>query len=387
MTSPSDLPPPADDEVLAPAAVAPPAPVRVRNAWLVLLTVFAGLYFLHWASPVLMPVMLGILISCALSPVVNAMQRWHIHRAIGAALLLLGLVAVTGGLVYSLSDEAASVVEALPKAAQKFRRDLRAERGSGESAMQKVQKAATELEQAAAESGGTPVAVPRGVTRVQIEKSRLDISDLLWTGTLGAAVFLGQLVTVLFFAYFLIASGDQFRRKLISISGRRLSEKKVTAGVLDEITKQIQRYLLVQLLTSVLVGVVSWAAFAAIGLENAAIWGIAAGVLNSVPYFGPVVVSGGIALVAYAQFGTFGMALTVSGIALVITSIEGYLLTPWLIGKTGGMNAVVVFASVIVGGWLWGAMGLLLGVPILMMVKSVCDHVEGFRSVGELLGD
>jgi len=385
MTSQSDLSPPADDQARAAAAV--PVPVRVRNTWPVLLTVLATLYFLHWASPVLMPVMLGILISYALSPVVNAMQRWHIPRAIGAAVLLLGLVAVTGGLVYSLSDEAASVVEALPQAAQKFRRDLRAERGSGESAMQKVQKAATELESAATESRGTPAAVPRGVTRVQIEKSGLNISDFLWTGTLGAVVFMGQLVTVLFFAYFLIAAGNLFRRKLIMISGQRLSEKKVTAEVLNEITQQIQRYLLVQLFTSVLVGVVSWIAFAAMGLEHAAIWGIAAGVLNSVPYFGPVVVSCGIALVAYAQFGTISMALTISGVALVITSLEGYLLTPWLIGRTGRMNAVVVFASVIVGGWLWGPIGLLLGVPILMIVKSVCDHVEGFRGVGEMLGD
>jgi len=385
MTSQSDLSPPADDQARAAAAV--PVPVRVRNTWPVLLTVLATLYFLHWAAPVLMPVMLGILISYALSPVVNAMQRWHIPRAIGAAVLLLGLVAVTGGLVYSLSDEAASVVEALPQAAQKFRRDLRAERGSGESAMQKVQKAATELESAATESRGTPAAVPRGVTRVQIEKSGLNISDFLWTGTLGAVVFMGQLVTVLFFAYFLIAAGNLFRRKLIMISGQRLSEKKVTAEVLNEITQQIQRYLLVQLFTSVLVGVVSWIAFAAMGLEHAAIWGIAAGVLNSVPYFGPVVVSCGIALVAYAQFGTIGMALTISGVALVITSLEGYLLTPWLIGRTGRMNAVVVFASVIVGGWLWGPIGLLLGVPILMIVKSVCDHVEGFRGVGEMLGD
>ena len=199
--------------------------------------------------------------------------------------------------------------------------------------------------------------------------------------------FAGQLVTVLFFAYFLMAAGDAFRRKLIKISGPRLSKKKVTVEVLNEITQQVQRYLLVQVFTSILVGVVSWLAFAALGLENPAIWGIAAGVLNSVPYFGPIVVSGGIALVALVQFGTLGMALWVAGVALLITSIEGFLLTPWLIGRTGSMNAVVVFASVIVGGWLWGPWGLLLAVPVVMIVKAVCDHVEDLKPVGELLGD
>jgi predicted PurR-regulated permease PerM len=225
------------------------------------------------------------------------------------------------------------------------------------------------------------------VTRVQIEKPIVNIRDFLWSGTLGALTFIGQLVTVFFFAYFLLLAGDKFRRKLIKISSPRLSEKKVTVETLNAITKQIQRYLLVQLLTSTLVGVVSWLAFAAIGLEHAAIWGIAAGVLNSVPYFGPVVVSCGIALVAFVQFGTFGMALSAAGIALVITSIEGFLLTPWLLGRTSGINAVFVFASVIVGSWLWGPVGLLLGVPVLMIIKTVCDHVEDLRPVGELLGD
>jgi predicted PurR-regulated permease PerM len=288
--------------------------------------------------------------------------------------------------VYSLSDEAATIIEKLPDAAQKMRQALRAEQGGGVKAVEKVQKAATELEKAASE-GGTAAAAPRGVTRVQIEKPRVNIHDYLWSGTLGLITFIGQLFTVLFFAYFLMAAGDAFRRKLIKISGPRLSEKKVTVEVLNEITQQIQRYLLVQLFTSTVVGVVSWLAFAAVGLEHAAIWGIAAGVLNSVPYFGPVVVSCGIALVALVQFGTLSMALWVASIALVITSIEGFLLTPWLIGRTGSMNAVVVFASVILGGWLWGPWGLLLAVPVVMIIKAVCDHVEDLKSVGELLGE
>ena len=192
---------------------------------------------------------------------------------------------------------------------------------------------------------------------------------------------------MLFFAYFLMAAGDTFRRKIMNITGSRLSEKRITIEVLNEISQQIQRYLMVQVFTSVLVGVVSWLAFSAIGLENAAIWGIAAGVLNSVPYFGPVIVSGGIAMVAFVQFGTFGMALWAAGIALLITSIEGFLLTPWLIGRAARINALVVFTCVIIGGWLWGAWGLLLAVPVVMIVKSVCDRVEDLKPVGELLGD
>lgn len=388
MTKETGLQTPADELAKASVTPAVPAPVSVRNVWIVLVALLAALYALHWASPVLIPVMIGMMISYALSPLVNAMEKWHIHRAIGAAGLLICLVAGAGWLVFSLSDETAGIIETLPDAAQKVRQAVRAERDRGDSAIEKMQKAATEIEKAASDSAG-PVAgtAPRGVTRVQIEKPTVNIRDFLWSGTVGALTFIGQLITVFFFAYFLMATGDKFRRKLIQISRPRRSEKKVTVEVLNEITKQIQRYLLVQLFTSTLVGVVSWLAFTAIGLEHAMIWGIAAGVLNSVPYFGPVVVSCGIALVAFVQFGTFGMALSAAGIALVITSIEGFLLTPWLIGHSSGINPVFVFASVIVGGWLWGPVGLLLGAPILMIIKTVCDHVEDLQPVGELLGD
>lgn len=378
---------PAQEEPKVSVLPAAPPALPVRNGWLVLLSALAALYALHWATPVLIPVLLGVMISYALTPVVNAMEKWHIHRALGSAVVMIGIIAGSGWLVYSLADETAAVIETLPDAAQKFRQALRAERATGSSAIEKVQKAATEIEKAASETAAPDSAAPRGVTRVQIEKPKLNVHAWLWSGTMGALTFLGQLVTVLFFAYFLMAAGDKFRRKLMRITGARLSEKKVTLEMLDEISGQIQRYLLVQLSTSVLVGVASWLAFSAIGLENAAVWGIAAGVLNSVPYFGPVIVSCGIALVAFVQFGTFGMALWASGIALVITSIEGYVLTPWLIGRTARINAVVVFACVIVGGWLWGPWGLLLAVPVVMMIKAVCDRVEHFKPVGELLGD
>ncbi|MDO9027483.1 MAG: AI-2E family transporter, partial [Candidatus Roizmanbacteria bacterium] len=134
-------------------------------------------------------------------------------------------------------------------------------------------------------------------------------------------------------------------------------------------------------------GVVTWLTFLWIGMEHAAIWGIAAGVFNTVPYLGPVIVSGGTALVAFLQFGTIGMAFLVASVSLAITSLEGYLLTPWLIGRASRMNPVVVFVSVLFWGWLWGVWGLLLGVPIIMIIKAVCDRVENLEPIGELLGD
>ena len=372
---------------LRPIALKLRTPINVRSFSLVLLTVLAVIFTLHWAKEVFIPLMLGVMISYALSPPVSFLEKWRIPRALGAAVLLLGIVGGTGYAGYSLSDDAAKLIETLPGAAWKFRQTLRAEQGQSEGKIEKVQKAATQLESAASETGASAPAAPSGVTRVQIEKPKINVKDYLWLGTLGAVSMAAQAGIVLFLSYFLLVSGNMFRRKLVLIAGPALSSKKITLQVLDDINGQIQRYLLVLVFTSILVGFVSWLAFLWIGLEHAAIWGIAAGVFNTIPYLGPVVVGGGTALVALFQFGTIDMALLVGGISLVITSLEGYLLTPWLTGRASRMNPVVVFVGVLFWGWLWGVWGLLLGVPIIMIIKSICDRIEDLKPVGELLGD
>jgi len=378
----------AGEEVVTSTASLPAihVPINVRSLSLTVLAVLAVIFVLHWARAFFIPLMLGVMISYAFSPLVNLMQKWRIPRAIGAALLLIGIVGGTGSLVYSLSDEAVQFIETLPDAAEKFRKTLRSEWGTTEGAMEQMQKAAVQLESAANETITPTASAPKGVTRVLIEKSKLNISDYLWTGTLGAAVFAGQAMMVLFLAYFLLVSGDIFRRKLVRITGPTLSKKKITLQVLDEITAQIQRYLLVQIFTSFLVGVATWLAFLWIGLEHAAIWGIVSGAFNMIPYLGPIIVTGGTGLVGFLQFGTVSMALAVASISLVITSLEGYLLTPWLTGRASRMNPVMVFVGVLFWGWLWGVWGLLLGLPIIMMIKAICDRVEDLKPVGELLG-
>lgn len=362
-------------------------PVDAHSVALTIIAVLAGLFVLHWAQAVFIPLVIGLMISYALSPLVNGMEKWHIPRAIGAAILLFSIIGGVGATAYSLRDEASSMISSLPEEAAKFRRTLNKQWGSTEGTMEKVQKAAVQLERAATESAPTAPAVPRGVTRVQIEKPKLNINDYLWNGTIGLATSLGVATMVLFLAYFLMVSGDSFRRKLVKITGPTLTRKKVTVQMLNDITRQIQRYMLVQLFTSSLVGVATWLVFLWVGVEHAAVWGILAGLLNTIPYLGAVVITGGTTLVAFLQFGTLDMAILVGGSSLLITSLEGYLLTPWLTSRASQMSAVAVFVGVLFWGWLWGAWGLLLGVPILMAIKTVCDHVEDFKPVGELLGE
>jgi predicted PurR-regulated permease PerM len=173
----------------------------------------------------------------------------------------------------------------------------------------------------------------------------------------------------------------------VKVAGPSLEKRKVTVEILDEINSQIERFLLVHLFTSTIVAVATWLAFRMIGLEQAGIWGIAAGVFNNIPYFGPVIVSGGTAVVAFLQFGTLEMAALVAAIALAITTIEGWLLMPLLTRRMSRINEVSIFLALIFWSFVWGVWGTLLAVPMLMCVKACCDRIEQLKPIGELLGE
>ena len=361
-------------------------PVNVRSMTLIVLAVLAVLATLKWAAAFFIPMMLGFMFSYALSPVIDAMERWRIPRALSAAVLILGILGGLGASAYAFSDDANTLIASLPEAAQKLRGSIRARNDQPDTALQTVQKAAAQLEQAAEEASAQTAASPKGVQRVVIEKPRFDLREHLWNGTIGLASLIGQVTVVTFLTYFLLLSGDTFRRKLVKITGTSLSDKKITVQALDEITSQIQRYLLVQVLGSVVVGVATGLSFWALGLKHAAVWGFAGGMLNLIPYVGAALVTGAAGLVAFMQFGEINMALAITGASLLIHTIVGNLLMPWLTSRSASMNPVVVFIGVLGWGWLWGVWGLLLGIPILMVVKAVCDRVDHLKPVGELLG-
>ena len=362
-------------------------PVDVRNVALGVLMVLAIVAVLRWASAFFIPLMLGLVFSYALSPLVDWLQRARIPRALSAAVLVLGILGGAGAAGYSLADDANELVASLPSAARKLRDSVRRKPRAPDSTLDSVQKAAAELQRAADEAGSNTPA-PRGsVAHVIVDKPRFDLRDHLWTGTVGLATLIGQTVVVTCLTFFMLTAGDTYRRKLVKIAGPGLAEKKLTVQALDEINAQMQRYLLVQLLASVGTGLLTGTAFAVIGVNHAAVWGVAAGVLNLVPYVGPIAITAGSALVAFLQFGgSPNMALLVGGSSLAIDTIKGYVLVPWATSKATRMNAVAVFVGVLAWGWLWGVWGLLLGMPILMAIKAVCDRVDHLKPVGELLG-
>ncbi len=361
-------------------------PVNVRSASLLVIAVLASVFALRWAAAVCIPLMLSLLLTYALAPMIVWLERRNISRWISSAVVLLSLVGGMAWTAYSLSASAAELLDSLPVAAQKLRQALYSKSGTNPSALESVQQAAAQLEQVA-QDNPSKNANPKGVMRVAVERPRFNIRDYLWSGTVGLLELAGQLILVTFLTYFALGSGNSFRRKLVKISGASLAKKKITVHVLDDIRSNIERYLLVQIFVSAVVGVATGFTFWALGMNNAAVWGIFAAVTNLIPYSGAVAIMAASSLLAFMQFNSLQMAAAVGGASLVIHTLVGNLLLPWLTTRANRMSPVVAFVAVIFWGWMWGIWGLLLGVPIVMVVKSVCDKVEDLQGIGELLGD
>jgi predicted PurR-regulated permease PerM len=365
-------------------------PVDVRSVSLSILASLALILVLQYAQSVLIPIVLGVLISYALSPLVGSLERSRVPRSIGAAAAVLLIVGATGIGLYTLTDEAMSIVSNVPEAARRLRgRVVTQQRSGGGELLSQVQEAAKEIEKTADAATQTKDERPaRGVVqRVEIVEPAFRASDYLWIGGVGLVGFLGQAILILFLVYFLLVTGDLYKRKLVKIAGPTLSKKKITVQILDDINQQIESFIKVQVLTSVIVAIATAAALWWFGLENYAVWGLLAGLFNSIPYLGPVVVTGGLGIVAFMQFDSVLKTTYVCGAAFAITSLEGFLLTPALMGRAAQMNPVAIFIGLLFWTWVWGVWGTVLAVPMMMMFKSICDHVEDLQSFGELLGE
>jgi predicted PurR-regulated permease PerM len=299
-------------------------------------------------------------------------------------LALLALVGSLSWVGYSLSGDPAAMIEKLPEAARKLRQTLTdARAGGGKTALQNVQEAANVIQGAAAD-----VALKPGMRAavVRAPESPVWLRDYAITQSGLLISVAAQAPIVLLLAYFLLASGEHFRRKLVHFVGPSLSRKKDAVRILEEIEVQVQRYLLTMLVSNALVAVATWLAFEALGMEHAGVWGVAAGVLHFVPYLGSALIVLGSGVAAFLQFGSLLHAAAIAGVALLISGVIGLLFMTWLQSRVARVNAAVLFIALLFFGWLWGVWGLLLGAPLVAIVKVICDRIEGLKPVGELLG-
>ena len=350
------------------------------NIAVIILTIIAFVAALYLARAFFVPLLIGILVSYTLSPVVDFLRRCYVPRSIAAALVLIVLVGGFSWITFSLSDDAAAMIDKFPEAARKLRQNLSDDR-SGPTALQNMQETAKQLEGAASDAGAKPGA---HVVSVRSTEPTTWLRDFALAQFALLATIAAQTPIILLLTYFLLASGAHFRRKLVQLVG--LARKQNAVNILDEIDVQIQRYLLSMLVSNALVGIGTWLAFEALGVEQAGVWGVTAGVLHFVPYLGPASIAFASGMAGFIQFGSLVQALTIAGVSLLVAGVVGLGFSTWLQGRFAGVNSAVLFIALLFFGWLWGVWGLLLGGPLVAIAKVICDRVDSLKPVGELLG-
>ena len=374
----------ADSELAVPVVR---LPLDVRSLSLSILAAIAVLFALEWAQAFLISLLLGVLVAYTLNPPVTWLERIRIPRIAASLIVMVAAMGAFALGAYAIRGQMQAVVTELPEATSKFAAGLSRLRTSQLGPLLKMQSASTAVEKATSQLTDPSRVTGQRETRVLVDQSGFKLGDFLWAGSKGAVSGAGQALMVLFLAFFLLAAGDTFKRKLVRLAGPSLASKKITVRILDDINHSIQKYLSMMLLTNVMVGVLAWAAFAAMDLNNAGAWAVAAGLLHVVPYLGPAVTAVAAGMAAFVQFDSFPMALLVCGVSLTIATLIGTFVTTWLTGRIARLNPAAVFISLLFWGWLWGIWGMLLGIPILVIVKVVAQHLEQLQPVAELLGE
>jgi predicted PurR-regulated permease PerM len=359
--------------------------IRIKSRSLLILATVAVVFLLDWAQVFFIPLILGIFIAYILNPLVVWLEKIKFPRVVGSSMVVLALMACVGFGGISLSRQVDSILTQLPIVANKLTALITTNKGEPLSNIQKMQIAASQVEKAA-NSNDTSLQ-KGGPMQVVIKEQKFKLSDFIWRGSLGFAGAVGQFITIIFLAYFLLISGDTFKRKLVRLTGPNLSNKKITVNMLQAINQSIQRYMLMLLVTTAMIILSMWVALRMIGLENAGAWAVASGLIQLVPYFGPIATAVAIGLAAFVQFNSISMTLAAVGVSLLIAAIVGEFITTWMTGRIAKMNSPSVFVSLMFFTWLWGFWGMLLGIPIIVIVKVVSGHVEYLQPIAEILGE
>jgi predicted PurR-regulated permease PerM len=349
----------------------PALPVDVRSVALTALLILASFYAIYGARAFLLPVVLAVLLSFLLRPVVRALHGLYVPEPVSAALILVTFLGTVGFSVYKLSAPANAWLLTAPESLRRIQDRLETFR----EPIRQMQEAAEQVQNMGNVGGG---AKPQAVAIQDHDLGRLLVSSMQ-NFVAGAAV-------LFFLAYFLLASGDLFLRKLVHVLPR-LEDKKVALEIYRKIEKQIANYLLS--LTSInvaigsMVAVVMWT----IGLPNPILWGAMVALFSFVPYLGPMTSMVVLMLVGMMTFDHLGWALLPPGLYFCIDVVNANLVIPAVLGRRLELNPVVVFLGVTFWGWLWGIAGAILAVPMVAIFKIFCDEIAPLAPIGEFLGE
>ena len=333
------------------------------------LVILATLYTLYFARALLLTVVLAVLFSILLSPAVRALHRIRIPEAVGALIVILGVIAILGFAADKLSAPATEWLNKTPQSLSQIELKTRSLKNFvGE--VRRITDRISTMTRGAGEKR------PREVV----------VENTNWSGVLLGQtqyVVVGSLSTLILL-YFLLASGDSFLRKLVRILPR-LRDKVRAVEVTREIQHEIGRYFLTVGCINIALGVVTAIAMWILGMPNPMLWGVLVAILNFIPYVGPTLSMITLTLVALLTFDTLSQALLVPLVFVGLTLFEGQFLQPIIVGRRLALNPVVIFISFLLWGWLWGIAGMLIAVPLLVTIKICCEHLAPLAPVAEFL--
>jgi predicted PurR-regulated permease PerM len=360
--------------------------VQTRTVALVALAVVVASFALHAGAVFFIPVVTSVFLSYALSPVVAFLERWRVPRALASVIAVVLVIIAASVVVQQTINSATEVLDELPQAVQKLRYAITSWERDGRGPLKQVSKTADELQKLAGATASATTATPPAANP-PAAAAAAGSKTLFAAGTTGMAMFIGELASVLFLSYFLLAAGDLFRRRLLQMIGSSFATRRKALTILRQVQLINQRYFAVVLAVNVAVGIATGIGLYFLGVRHPVFWGIAIAVLHIIPYIGAAVVVAAVGLTAFAQFENLGLALAAASVPLLAASLIGIWLQTALLGRTARMNAVVVFGSLLFWGMVWGGWGLILAFPMVATAKIVFGEIDRLKPVALLMSD
>ena len=345
------------------------APVNIRSIALTGMFILAVFYTLKIASSFFIPVVLAVLLNFVFASTIRTLGRIAIPAPIGAV-LVLGLL--IGGIVFGISrlaEPARAWMTKLPATARQIERKL----SDLKQSVREVTKAGQEVDKL------TNLNTEEKGRKVEVRKP--SFGETLLAPTQDFIIGSG---TVLILLFFLLASGDLFLRKLVTVLPR-FEDKKTAVEISRQIEHDISRYLFSICVINAFFGAAIGIAMSFLGMPNPLLWGVMAGLLHFIPFLGALAGMTIVTLVAAITLDGASAILLVPGAYFVLNIIEEYVAVPLVIGRRLMLNPVVLFVWLIFWGWLWSVPGALMAVPLLAILKIVCDHVEPLGALGEFI--
>jgi predicted PurR-regulated permease PerM len=352
--------------------------------------VIACLYF---ARVVFIPVALALLFSLLLTPIIALLEKLKLPRLVAILLVVVSLVGLAGFIGWKTSQEFIDLTIHLPAYKTNLEDKIHALKGSGTQRLNTALATVRDLEKdVATATPGAPSAIEARKTGVRPGSSSLrspPVQVAPPTNPLESAEnVLGPLATaaiVIVFTIFILMGREDLRNRFIRLIGG--GHLTVTTQALDDATHRIHRYLLLQLIVNASYGLLIGIALHFIGIPNASLWGVSAGVLRFLPYVGPPMAALMPIVLSLAVFPGWLHALATVGLFLVLELTVAHLIEPRLYGAHVGLSPLAVVVAAVFWTLIWGFPGLVLSTPLTVCLVVMGRYVPTLGFLNVVLGD